>query len=55
MIGIDDYEKMVKIEIDQVKYQSSMKVGYWLEPGRKDGNFYLDDKVPIFKHCEKNL
>ena len=47
MRRIDDYEKMVKIEIERVKFQKSTKVGYWLESGREDGKFYLDENVTV--------
>ena len=51
MIGIDDYEKMIKIKIDRVKSLSSTKVGFWLQSSREDGKFYLDDKLTVLKQC----
>ena len=51
LISIDDYDKMVKIEIARVKALQSTKLGFWIESAREEGKFYLNDKLTVLKQC----
>ena len=52
MIGMDDFQRLIKVEIDRVKALSGRN-GYWVESSREDNVVYRNDPVTCLKGVEK--
>ena len=51
IIGFDDYQKMMDLEIRRVKSLSSERLGFWVESGREPDKLYREDSVIKLKQC----
>ena len=52
MIGMDDFQRLIKVEIDRVKALSGRN-GYWVESSREDNVVYRNDPVTCLKGVGK--